>query len=561
MSSTSTQPAREMTPAFIQDAYQALIAALPGPNAPVAAWEDLFWRWNDLKCWVSGEYSRRHFKEMQDSRDAEAEAGMRFMREQIAPLAETFDATLREAFLKSDARGALTPILSQHLFTKLELDQEAFVPDNVALQTQEGELSSQYERLRGGGEVTINGETLTLTRATGKLTDADPAVRKAAWDALNAWELAHREQFHQIYDELLKLRQQMATNKGEATFVPLGYRRMGRTDYGPAEVTAFREGIRQYVTPLLKRFRAAQARDLGAETVRPWDAAYYPNLSLGPNVVPVDRQLEQAQNLFDRLHPTLAGHFRTMVDEQLIDLENRPGKCAGAFATAFEDEGKVVIFCNSTGTEGDVTTLTHEMGHAFQGWESRPIRAIDLRWPTSDACEIHSMGLEFLALKEITAFFTPEDAKRFRRLKLIRTLTLLPYIAVVDAFQHWVYEHPGHSHAEREAAWADIWDTYNPGIDYDGLDDAKRTRWMRQAHIFVMPFYYIDYAIAEVGALQLWRMAEENHDQAMTAYLELCRIGGTRSVLGVFEAGGLKSPFTPEVFKPLMEAVAAELGV
>ncbi|MNS01065.1 Peptidase family M3 [compost metagenome] len=559
--STSTQPTREMTPAYLQQAYQRLIDALPKTGAQAIEWEDLFWRWNDLKCWISGEFSRRHFKEMQDSRDKAAEDAMRFMREQILPLAETSDATLREAFLQSPVRGALESALSQHLFTKLELDQEAFVPDNVALQTQEGEISSQYERVRGGAEVTINGETLTLTRAQAKLTDPDRAVRQAAWEATNAWELDHRAQMHGIYDELVTLRQQMAVNKGEANFVPLGYRRMGRTDYGPAEVRAFRDGIRQHVTPLLKRFREAQARDLGTETVRPWDAAYYPNLSLGPNVVPVENQLAQAQNLFDRLHPTLAGHFKAMVDGGLIDLENRPGKCAGAFATAFEDEGKVVIFCNSTGTDGDVTTLTHEMGHAFQGWESRPIRSVDLRWPTSDACEIHSMGMEFLALKEITAFFSPEDAKRFRRLKLIRTLTLLPYIAVVDAFQHWVYEHPGHSHAEREAAWVEAWDTYNPGIDYAGLEDAKATRWMRQPHIFVMPFYYIDYAIAEVGALQLWRMAEEDHDKAMTAYLELCRIGGTRSVLGVFQAGGLKSPFEPDVFKPLMEAVAAELGV
>lgn len=561
MSSTSTQPTREMTPAYVQDAYKRLIGALPGPDGSLEAWEKVFWDWNDLKCWLSGEFSRRHFKEMQDSRDEAAQAAMRYMREAIMPLSEVSDAELREAFLKSPRRPGLEAKLGQLLFTKFELDQSAFAPDNVALQTQEGELSSQYERLRGTATVTINGEELTLTRATSKLNDPDPAMRKAAFEALMGWDMAHREELHGIYDQLLALRQQMAANKGEKTFVPLGYRRMGRTDYGPAEVARFREGIKKYVTPLVARFRAAQAKDLGTATVKPWDAAYYPNLSMGPNVVPVENQLTQAQALFDRLHPTLADHFRTMVQQELIDLENRPGKAGGAFATAFEDEGKVVIFCNSTGTEGDVTTLTHEMGHAFQGWESRPIEALELRWPTADACEIHSMGMEFLALKEITAFFSDENAKRFRRLKLIRTLTLLPYIAVVDAFQHWVYEHPGHTHAEREAAWVEAWDTYNPGTDYAGYEDAKATRWMRQPHIFVMPFYYIDYAIAEVGALQLWRMAEENHDRAMAAYLDLCRIGGTRSVLGVFEAGGLKTPFEPEVFEPLMKAIADELGV
>jgi M3 family oligoendopeptidase len=532
---------------------------MPGPAASAAEWLAHFRRWNDLKGWLAGEASRRHYKEMQDSRDERAQAAMRFMREEILPLSEVGDAALREAFLASPRRPDLESELGSLLFTRFELDQAAFAPENVALQTQEGELGSQYERLRGLATVTVLGEEITLTRANAKLADPDRTVREAAFKAMRDWDLANREKIHGIYDELLALRQQMAANKNEDTFVAMGYRRMGRTDYGASEVASFREGIRQFVTPLVKRFREQQAKDLGTPTVRPWDAGYYPGLSMGPNVVPVENQLVQAQNLFDRLHPTLAGHFRTMVEQDLIDLENRPGKAGGAFATAYEDEGKVVIFCNSTGVEGDVYTLTHEMGHAFQGWESRPIEPLELRWPTADACEIHSMGLEYLALKEITAFFSPEDAERFRRLKLIRSLTLLPYIAVVDAFQHWVYEHPGHTHAEREAAWVEAWDTYNPGIDYSGLTDEKATRWMRQPHIFVMPFYYIDYAIAESGAMQLWQMAEANHDAAMTAYLDLCRIGGTRSVLGVFEAGGLKSPFSPEVLKPLMDAVAAEL--
>jgi M3 family oligoendopeptidase len=388
-------------------------------------------------------------------------------------------------------------------------------------------------------------------QAAARLTDPDAATRLSAYEGLLAWLEAHVPQFHALYDRLVAVRHQMALNLGEDSFIPLAYRRMQRSDYGPAEVAAFREEIRTHVVPVMARLRAWQARQLGTATVAPADAEYMPGVALPSDIAPVDGQLAKAQTLFDRLDPRMAAHFRRMVERGLIDLPSRPGKATGAFCSAFEDTSEAAIFCNSTGAAADVITLIHEMGHAFQVWESMPIQAMDLRWPGMDAAEVLSMGLELLALPEMEVFFGAET-DRYRRLQLITVLNRLPYMAVVDAFQHWVYAHPGHAHAEREATWQSRWEQFVPGLP------CPRTRWMRQLHVFKYPFYYIDYALAECGALQLWTL---ERGQALEAYMKLCALGGTQPLVGFFEGAGLRSPFTPGLLGPLMERLAGELGI
>ncbi|MDB5102178.1 MAG: Oligoendopeptidase [Cyanobacteria bacterium RYN_339] len=556
--STPSRP-EALTPESVGAAYADVTAALPGPDGSPEAWEAAYWRWNDLKLWISGEISRRYYREAQDTRDEVAAAAFRYLREHIMPLQEEEDAALRRAFLASPCRPALEAVMGAQQFARLELEASAFAPVNIALATREGEIVSQVERAYGTAEVMVGGKPTTLSRANALLNDPDEAVRREAWDGLATFQATNGDRFQAWYDELTDLRGQMGRNLGEPTFTRLGYRKMGRTDYGPEQVAVFRASIRQHVRPLLERVRAAQAGWLGAPTVKPWNMTCFPGLSLGTDVAPVDQQLQRASQLFHRLHPKLAAHFDHMVANDLIDLEARPGKRPGPFAIAFEDEAKILIFCNSSGAETDVTTLTHEMGHAFQAWESLWIRPLETRLATMDAAELTSMGMEYLALKEITAFFTPEQARRFSRLKLINALQRMSYVAVVDEFQHWVYENPGHSHQERGDAWVRAWDTYVPAIDFAGEEAAKRLRWTRQSHIFSSPFYYIDYALAEVGALQLWSLSRHDHDRAMQSYLELCRIGGTHSLVSIFQSAGLRSPFEPDVLAPIVAELAEAL--
>ena len=203
----------------------------------------------------------------------------------------------------------------------------------------------------------------------------------------------------------------------------------------------------------------------------------------------------------------------------------------------------------------------HEMGHAFQGWESQAIEAVDLQWPTSDACEIHSMGMEYLSMRHMTEFFTPEHAEKFRRNRWKEAGERVCYICIVDEFQHWVYENPEATLEERDRAWDRIWDIYKPGLDFSGVEAYKSARWYAQGHIFHMPFYYIDYAIAETGAMQLALIDAEDHERSLDIYMNLCRIGGTMSVLNIFQNAGLRSPFDPEVMRDLMAHAARELGI
>lgn len=559
-SAAPSRLAPTLTPEGVRRAYQDLVASLPSLRTE-SDWEGLWRRWNDLKVQIRGDSSRREFAEARDTNDKAAEEAFRQMREEIHPVAEEHDATIRQALLASPARAALETKFGPLLFKVFENAQASFAPENIALNVEVGELEARFERLLGNARPVVDGEELTLPKVNALLSHPDATKRKAAWEAYVGWIQTHADELHGLYSELVARRHQLGRNLGEPTFIPLGYRKHRRLDYGPAEVKTFREGIKRHIVPLLRDLRRKQAEWLGTPTVRPWDMAYYPGASLAPGVAPIGEQLSRAQGLFDRMHPKLGGHFKRMVAEGLIDLENRPGKRPGAYCTGFEDLGLISIFCNSTGDSEDIATLTHEMGHAFQGWESRWIEPLELRWPTYEACEIHSMGMEFMALRHLDAFFGPEDVQCFRRLKLIDTITILPYIAVVDAFQHWVYEHPTHTPEERDRAWSELWDEFLPGVDWSGHEAEKAVRWKRQIHLFVAPFYYIDYAIAESAALQLWLLAEKDPAKCMETYLELCRIGGSQSLVEIVKSAGLVSPFDPEVFGPAVAAIRAELGL
>lgn len=555
------RPPADLTAQYVQETFDDLLDQLKAMPDEPADWEAFFVRWNAFKKVLSGEASRRHYREAQNTQDAQAEEAVRYFREQIQPIAEVVNAKVREILLSSRHRDHLEARFGKLLFRYFELEQESFAAVNIPLLVEEGELGTRYQKLLGSAQIPVKGEMLTFPKARARFSDPDEDIRREAWLAVGRWIREKSPELHDFYSELVARRHQRARNVDEPNFIPMGYRGMYRTDYGPAEAAAFREGILRHVVPLAAKIRKMQAKALGAETVKPWNMSYFPGFSLAPDVAPIDTQLANAETLFGRMHPKLLGHFKRMVEEKLIDLENRPGKQPGAFCTSFDDENLVAILCNSTGSSDDIGTLTHEMGHAFQAWESGWIEPLELRWPTSDAAEIHSMGMEFLALHEIEAFFTPQDAEKFRKLKLIDTVVLLPYIATVDAFQHWVYENPAHTPEERDAEWNRLWDLFMVGIDWEGVEEFKAARWKYQAHIFESPFYYIDYGIAESGAMQLWLQALENREKAMENYLKLCHIGGTQSVLEIFRSGEMQSPFDPDVFKPLMEAAAKELGL
>jgi len=555
-----TRP-ESLTVSFTRGEYERLVERID--TAEIAdspdAWITLFADWNALKAYVGSESNRLHYALTKDMNNAANEEMERYVREEVRPIAEEGDSRLGTALLSSKHRAAVAERYGHHLLDVLEISVEPLAPINSALRVKAGDLVSKYDKIVAAGEVTVGGKSVTLSVARNMGTSNDPAVRYESFTGYRGWFLDNRPLLAEIYDELVKTRHQMGRNLGYDDYIPLGYKVMGRTDYGVSEVAAFRASVRAWAVPLRESFCAHQAAELGTPTLKPWDAGYMPSLTLPNGIAPIETQLERAQRVFNAVSPRLAAHFQRMRAEGLIDLENRRGKQAGAYCTSFSDEGRVAIFCNSTGDEEDVGTLMHEMGHAFQGWESQPIEAVDLQWPTYDACEIHSMGMEYLSMPHMTEFFAPEHADRFRRNRWREAVDLLCYICVVDEFQHWVYANPDASADQRDHEWDRIWDIYMKGIDYSGAEKYKAARWYAQGHLFHAPFYYIDYAIAETGAMQLAMIAADDYERAVEAYLDLCKAGGTMSVLNIFKSAGLRSPFDPEVMRDLMTHATSEL--
>lgn len=486
-------------------------------------------------------------------RDAAVAAAERRFREQVAPRADEGEAQLMAALLASRHRAALGIEFGQQLLRVLEVRQACFAPVNAQLRVEAGQLANDYDQRLANAEVRVDGRAMTLARARALLSADSAEVRREAFERYYGWFRAERAELSRIFSEMVRRRHAMGRNLGHESFVPLGYASMRRVDYGPEQVQKLREAVRTCFAPVFRELASGQAAALGTPSLKRWDFAYHPASTLPQGVTePIAEQLDKAERVFEKLSPRLCDHFRRMREYGLIDLENRPGKAMGAYCNELTDANEVVVFCNSVGNEDDVRMLTHEMGHAFQSWESQWIEAVMLRSPTADAAEVHSMGMEFLCLPHLGEFFSPSDLERFTLNRWRRAVEVLCYGCVVDHFQHWVYEHPGASADERDRRWATLYDDYMPGIDWSGGAEAFRAcRWYTQVHIFRLPFYFIDYAIAELGAMQLARLAQADAEGTLAKYLELCRLGGTRSVLGLFAAAGLRSPFDPELVRDL----------
>jgi M3 family oligoendopeptidase len=530
--------------------------AAAGPDEWIALFDD----WNHVKGWLVSEGARRRHRFNRDTRDAEAEAGLRAFREQVEPVADAGNTLLADALLASRHAEAVGAARGSRLLAVLGVARARQDPRNSPLRVEAGEILVGYDSLVSGGEVIVGGRTITLPRAVSLQRSADAKLRREAFLAHRRWFADRSEEIAAIYGRLVALRDRMGRNRGHDGFVPLGYDSMLRTDYGQDDVAGFRAAVLRHLSPLHGRVAARQARALGSSRLLPWDVAHDPGTSLpGGAAEPVAGQLDRAERAFERLSPRLAEHFRTMRRRELIDLANRPGKRPGAYCTTFPDEDAVAILCNSVGEADDVRALVHESGHAFQGWESQWIEPIDLRSPTADAAEVHSSGLELLAQPYLDEFFSPEHQERFAHEQWRRALDLLCYACVVDGFQHFVYENPAASPGERDAEWCRLHRSFLPGIDWDGHLDLLAARWKAQAHVFQSPFYYVDYAIAQCGALQLADLDARDHERALDAYLELCRLGGTKGVLDLFATAGLRSPFEEDVVAGLARHLAARL--
>ena len=517
--------------------------------------------WDGLRRALDSWSSLVHLRFSQDTTSAEAKAAREYA-DALSPVATDHEVALKRRLLALPDRAALERLAGAHALRLWETDITTFDPAIAAELEEESRLTARYTELLASAKIAIGGREVNLSGLAPFAEDPDRDLRHEAERRRWAFFAANGEALDGIYDELVALRHGMARKLGYESYTPLGYRRLRRVDYGPEEVARYRDAVAAHVTPLVARLLERRRQRLGWDRLRYWDEAF---VDPAGNPAPIgdhDALVEAAREMFDRMDPRLGGFYRMMLEGGFLDLRNRPGKAGGGFCTSFPSVGAPFIFANFNGTHHDIGVFTHEMGHAFQNWESRGQPGLDYLWPTMEAAEIHSMGLEFLTHPQMGLLVGEDAAERFRRMHLETSLAFLPYGVCVDHFQHEVYANPAMGPAERHATWQRLERRYMPWTDYGDLAyAAKGGRWQAKQHIYNSPFYYIDYTLALCCAMQLWVRARRDPEGTLAAYVALCGRGGSAPFQDLVASAGLVSPFAPGALEAVVrEAEAALLG-
>jgi oligoendopeptidase F len=443
---------------------------------------------------------------------------------------------------------------------------EIFRDANVPLIAEGEKLGSEYQGITGSFTAPWEGEELPLPRLAPFLKELDRGVRERAFRASTAPYVAARDRLAAIFDRQYALRQEIARNAGFADFEAYTFAAKQRFDYTPADCRRWHDAVEEKVLPAIDRIHAARTRRLGLPALRPWDMAVDPEGRQALRPFRTDAELiETTARIFDGVDRELGAEFATMRREGLLDLDSRKGKAPGGYCETFHERGRPFIFMNAAGTQEDVMTLLHEAGHSFHAFASHPLPYIWQRHPTMEQAELASMSMELLAFeglrKERGGFYGEAEWSRARREHLEDVLLTLAHVASVDAFQSWIYTSgEGHDAAARDAAWLRIRARFERGIDWSGLEAERTARWYRQLHIFLYPFYYIEYGVAQLGALQVWRNARRDHPSALAAYRRALALGGTVTLPEMYRAAGVELVFDPGRMGALVAEVEEALA-
>ena len=530
---------------------QSLLDRGPRPAA-LAAWDAARRRYDTWSALV-------HLRFAQNTADPAAIAD-RDYADALAPEATELEVAIKRRLLADPDRAGLEAAAGAHAVRLWECDIATFDPAIKTDLEEESRLSARYTSLLASASIDIGGGSVNLSGLAPFAEDPDRAVRHEAEQKRWAFFAANGAELDAIYAGLVTVRHRMATKLGYATYTPLGYKRLRRVDYGPDDVARYRDQVREHVVPLVAKLLEQRRVTFGWDRLRFWDEALVDPAGNPRPAGDPDFLMAQAQTMFDRMDPRLGAFYRLMQQGGFLDLLNRPGKAGGGFCTSFPSAGVPYIFANFTGTHHDIGVFTHEMGHAFQNWESRTQPNIDYLWPTMEAAEIDSMALEFLTYPHMDLMVGPEAAARFRRMHLIGALAFLPYGVCVDHFQHEVYANPTATPAERHAMWARLEKLYMPWTDYGDLAyPAMGGRWQAKQHIYGTAFYYIDYTLAQCCAMQFWVRSRRDPAAAMDGYAALCARGGSAPFGELVRSAGLVSPFADGALADVAREAAAVL--
>ena len=533
--------------------YYEDLAVRPLTAANVEAW---LADWTAIDQRLDEVYARLHVANTVDTADELAEKRYHGFLEAVVPPARAAAQQLKEKLLAAgvSAEGFEIPLRG------MKAEAELFREENLPLFTEERKLASEYDKIVGAQTVTWQGEEKTLRQLLPIAQDADRATREKAWRLASDRELADREAINGVWTRLLDLRVRMAANAGFDNYRDYRWRQLLRFSYTPEDCTAFHDAIAEVAVPAATRVYEVRRRRLGLERLRPWDLTVDP---LGrPPLRPFADVAEleaKCAAIFQQVDPELGAQFAVMREETLLDLPNRKGKAPGGYCTTYANAARPFIFMNAVGLHDDVQTLLHEAGHSFHVFEAEHLPYAQQKEVPMEFAEVASMSMELLAApylaEEFGGFYSAADAARARVEHLRRNLLFWPYMAVVDAFQHWVYDNheAAREGADCDAKWTELWRRFMPGVDYSGFEDVVATGWHRKLHIHRYPLYYVEYGLAQLGATQVWRNALADQAGSVAAYRRALALGGTADLPDLFAAAGAKFAFDPDTLRKAVD--------
>ncbi len=477
--------------------------------------------------------------------------------ENVEPAVKPLGDELNKKFLVLAEKFPLDQRRYEVALRAAKADVALFVDKNVPLQTEVALLSQEYQAVSGAMMVDFEGKERTLPEMAKYLLMTDRDLRERAWRATAARRLQDKDKFEGIFDKMRVLRQSIAANAGCANFRDYMFKAYHRFDYTPDDCKAYQHAVKDVVVPLRREIDLHRQKDMGIDRLKPWDGAVDP---LGREPLEPFKEAGQlidgVERVFSRLDSDFAGLYRDMKGLGLLDLQSRKGKAPGGYQNTLNEARKPFIFMNAVGVDDDIRTLLHESGHAFHAYLSAHDPLVEYRHAPMEFCEVASMSMELMADEFLGEFYPPREAKRSSVELLEGIVSTLAWVATIDAFQHWIYENPGHSPQSRREAWVRFNTEFGGGVvDWSGLDEERAYFWHRQLHIFEVPFYYIEYGIAQLGALQIWSLFKDSPGDAVAFYKKGLSLGGSRPLPELFKAAGIKFDFSKDMIAPLINKV------
>jgi oligoendopeptidase F len=517
---------------------------------------------SELEAIVSEDACWRQVRMTCDTENKELEEAFNYFYLEIQPKIQPYADKLNRKLIDCPLTGQLDQVKFFTYLRSVRKNIDLFREENIPLQAEMSVLQQQYGSIAGKMTIEHDGREFTLQQASKFLENPDRAIRETVYLKINERRLTDKAPLHDLFGKLVALRHRIATNAGFSNYRDYKFAEMGRFDYRPEDCFQFHQAVEEHVIPLVDKIYAHHAQKLGISPLKPWDTEAEP-----AGVEPLrpfsdgKELLDKTVACFDKLDPFFAGCLRKMEELGHLDLDSRKGKAPGGYNMPLMESGAPFIFMNAASQMSDVTTMVHEGGHAVHSFLAHGLELCAFKEYPTEMAEVASMAMELFSMDHWEPFFDNEnDLKRAKRHQLERVITIFPWIATIDSFQHWVYENPTHTQEERTAAWMRIIKRFSiPSLDTSGLEKYREISWQRQLHLFEVPFYYIEYGIAQLGAIGMWKQYRENPAQALKNYTNALALGGTKTLPELYAAAGLPFDFSPATIKSLMEMVEKEL--